>query len=91
MITFNRNDLKTYISKKTGYKVSSIHSIDNYPMHICVDFKIIGNEGQTMKVNAYCTLWNQNSIFLWSETVYFIDFIKFLRLRKLHKINKLEN
>ena len=91
MITFNQDDLKAYLKKKTGYEVISIHTIDNFPMPADMDFKIFGNEGPTMQVSAFYdtsnTQWKDIS-FLSSETINFSEFIKFIRLKKLHKINK---
>jgi len=94
MITFNQDDLKAFLKKKTGYEVSSITSIDNSPIPEGIDFKIFGNEGPTMVVSAIYdttnTKWKDIS-FLTSETVYFAEFVKFIRMKKLHKINKSTN
>ena len=91
MITsYNKDNLKSYLTKKTGYEVLSIRTIDNFPMPADMDFKILGNEGPSMKVESICSNIT-NKTFLWTETVYFTDFIKFIRMKKLHKINKSTN
>lgn len=97
MITFNKDDLKAYLQKKTGYVISAIQSVDNIPLIVSngKDINFQGNEGSTMKVDAFCdakktTGFKDTSlkVFLFTETVDVSDFIKFIRSKKLHKINK---
>lgn len=95
MTIINKDDLKSYISKKTGYVIESIYSIDDNPIPAGINIKIYGNEGPTMKVAAFCdakktTGFRETTLkaFLFTETVDISDLIKFIRSKKLHKINK---
>ena len=93
MITFNDNDLKSYLKQKTGYEVSSIYSVDNkYAIPEYVKYAI---DTTTISVAAYCDVTKTPTLkghtiktFLWTETVNVSDFMKFIRSKKLCQINK---
>jgi hypothetical protein len=101
MITFNNDDLKSYLKQKTGYEVSSIYSVDGCRVYNNFVFRWPGYnivKKSTIIVVAYCdatkTLQYKDltiKTFLWTETVDVVDFIKFIRLKKLNKINKYIN
>ena len=94
LLSFEHDELKSYLKKITGYEVKSIYSIDNNTMWTDTQFEF--NDNQSVVITAFCDATNTPGMkrfgfseFLWNQTILIGKYLKFVRKQKLKNINKI--
>jgi hypothetical protein len=94
LISFNHDELKSYLKKRTGFVIKSIYSIDDNNMWFDTQFEF--DDNQIIVISSICDADKTAgyrkfgfSDFLWNNSIFISDYIKFIRKRKIKQINKI--